>query len=81
MINTNSGQPVSYQRFNFTKNDSYCEMTSIYTIIENNVILSSTNNSLGMRYDPTSNPLTFYFNPLSNSLAGTYTLKAMVYPT
>ena len=56
-------------------------MTSIYTILENNVILDSLNNSLGMRYDPISNPLNFILNPLNDNLAGTYTLNALVYPT
>ena len=56
-------------------------MTAIYTILENNLIVDSSNNSVGMRYDPTSNPLNFVLNPLSNSLVGTYTLNALVYPT
>jgi hypothetical protein len=56
-------------------------MTSIYTIVENNIVLDSSNNSLGMRYDPTSNPLNFILNPLNNNLVGTYTLNALVYPT
>ena len=56
-------------------------MTSIYTIVENNLILDSSNNSLGMWYDPTSNPLNFILNPLNNNIVGTYTLNALVYPT
>ena len=56
-------------------------MSAIYTIIENNIILDISNNSLAMWYDPISNPMNFYLNPLSNSLAGTYTLNALVYPS
>ena len=56
-------------------------MTAIYTILDNNVILDSSNNSLGMRYDTTSNLLYFILNPLNNNLAGTFTLNALVYPT
>ena len=56
-------------------------MTAIYIIVENSATVSSSNNTMGMRYDPSSNPLNFILHPLSNSLANTYTLNALVYPT
>ena len=49
-------------------------MTSIYTILENNVILDSLNNSLGMRYDPISNPLNFILNPFIDNAYNSFTL-------
>ena len=34
-----------------------------------------------MRYDTFNFPLKFYLQPLNNKLVGSYTLKALVYPT